>query len=41
VFDHTGHTHKDLWIHRRVCEGFPVGKIKESIRLRREDLERS
>jgi hypothetical protein len=34
VVDHMGHTHKDPWIHCRVCEGFPVGKTKESIRLK-------
>jgi hypothetical protein len=28
VVGHMGHTHKDLWIHHRVCEGFPVGKSK-------------
>jgi hypothetical protein len=39
VVDHMGHTHKDLWIHHRVCEGFLVGKTKESIRIKKADLE--
>jgi hypothetical protein len=28
VVDHMGHTHKDPWIHHRVCEVFPMGKSK-------------
>jgi hypothetical protein len=27
-FDHAGHTQKDLWIHHRVCVGFPVKEPK-------------
>jgi hypothetical protein len=40
VFDHIGHTDKDLWIHRRVCERFHVGKSKSQLDSR-EDSKRS
>jgi hypothetical protein len=40
VFNRTGHTHKDLWIHHHVCEIFPMGKSKSQLDSR-VDSERS